>query len=88
MGLAAGVVWLIGWRLRYPIAPRLAAGYIVGAGVMASGPGLIWDMAHVVLGAALLHGAGATLLVLFCRDPGSPAMARVASRGPLRSARR
>ena len=72
--LAAGVVWLIDWRLRYPINPRLAAAYVIGAAVMATGPGLIWDMAHVALGALLLHGAGAMLLVLFCRDPGSPAM--------------
>jgi hypothetical protein len=78
--LAAGVVWLIDWRLRFPIPPRLVAGYIVGAAVMAAGPGLIWDMAHVALGALLLHGAGGVLLVLFCRDPGSPAMAWAARR--------
>ena len=78
--LAAGVVWLIDWRLRYPISPRLAAGYVIGAAVMATGPGLIWNMAHVALGAVLLHGAGAALLVLFCRDPGSPAMAWAARR--------
>jgi len=72
--LAAGVVWLIAWRLRFPVNPLLAAGYIAGAAVMAIGPGLIWDMAHVALGALLLHGAGALLLVLFWRDPGSPAM--------------
>jgi hypothetical protein len=78
--LAAGVVWLIDWRLRFPINPRLAAGYIAGAAVMATGPGLIWDMAHVALGAMLLHGAGAVLLLLFWRDPGSPAMAWAARR--------
>jgi hypothetical protein len=80
MVLAAGVVWLIDWRLRFPANPRLAAGYIAGAAVMAAGPGLIWDMAHVALGALLLHGAGALLLVLFWRDPGSPAMAWAARR--------
>jgi hypothetical protein len=73
--LAAGVVWLADWRLRYPIRPWLAAGYLAGVGVMATGPGLIWGMAHVALGALLLHGAGAFLLLLFWRDPGSPAMA-------------
>jgi hypothetical protein len=74
------VVWLIDWRFRFPIKPRLAAGYIAGAAVMAAGPGVIWDMAHIGLGALLVHGAGAVLLVLFCRDPGSPAMAWAARR--------
>jgi hypothetical protein len=78
--LAAGAVWLIDWRLRFPVQPRLAAGYMAGAAVMAVGPGLIWGMAHVALGALLLHGAGALLLVLFWRDPGSPAMAWAARR--------
>ena len=78
--LALGVAWLVDWRLRFPINPRLAAGYIAGVAVMACGPGLIWGMAHVALGAALLHGAGALLLVLFCRDPGSPAMVWAARR--------
>jgi hypothetical protein len=78
--LAAGVVWLVDWRLRFPIHPGLAAGYVAGVAVMAAGPALIWDMAHVALGAILLHGAGAVLLVLFWRDPGSPAMAWAARR--------
>ena len=75
MALIAGAVWLVDWRLRFPLALRLAAGYVTTAGIMAAGPGLIWGMDHVVLGAVLLHGAAAVLLVLFLRDPGSPAMA-------------
>ena len=75
--LAAAVVFLIDWRLRFPINLYRATAYIAGAAVMAAGPGMIWGMAHIVLGALLLHGAGATLLLLFCLDPGSPAMARV-----------
>lgn len=82
LALAGGVVWLVDWRLRFPVNLRFAMGYIGGALVMAMGPGVIWDMAHVALGAALLHGAGAMLLVLFYRDPGSPAMAWAARRLP------
>jgi hypothetical protein len=78
--LAAGVVWLIDWRLRFPVSPHRAAAYIAATAIMATGPGLIWAMSHIVLGAALLHGASATLLVLLYRDPGSPAMAWAACR--------
>ena len=74
LALVAGAAWFAGWRLRFPARPPLAAAYVASLGVMAAGPGLIWSMAHVVLGAALLHISLAILLVLFWRDPGSPAM--------------
>ena len=80
LALAAGAVWLVDWRLRYPVRPLLAAGYVAGVAAMASAPGLIWSMAHVVAGAALLHGGLALLLVLLWRDPGSPAMLRTLHR--------
>ena len=72
--VVAGAAVFADWRLRFPARPGLVAGYIGSLAVMATGPGLIWSMAHVVLGAVLLHGAFATMLVLFWRDPGSPAM--------------
>ena len=72
--MLAGALWLVDWRLRFPIRAPLALGYVGGVAAMAAGPGLIWSMAHVALGAALLHGGFALLLVLFWRDPGSPAM--------------
>ena len=74
VALVAGAAWFAGWRLRFPARPPLAALYVASLGIMAAGPGLIWSMAHVVLGAVLLHVSLATLLVLFWRDPGSPAM--------------
>ena len=70
VALAAGALGLVDWRLRQPVSPRLAAAYLAGAGLMAVGPGLIWDMAHVVLGAVLLHAGLALMIVLACTDGG------------------
>ncbi len=68
--LALGAVALIDWRLRWPVGPRTAVAYLVGAGLVAVGPGLLWGMSHVVLGACLLHGGFALLLALGCTDGG------------------
>jgi hypothetical protein len=35
---------------------------------MAAGPVLIWDMAHVGIGAALLHGGLLAMVLLLWRD--------------------
>jgi len=42
--LALGAVALIDWRLRLPVGPRTAAAYLMGAGLVAVGPGLLWGM--------------------------------------------
>jgi len=68
--LALGVVSLVDWRLRLPVSPGVAAAYLVGAGLVAVGPGLLWGLSHVALGAVLLHGGFALLLVLGCTDGG------------------
>ncbi len=68
--LALGALWLIDWRLRLPVGPGIAAAYLVGAGLVAAGPGLLWGMSYVVGGACLLHGGFALLLVLGCTDGG------------------
>jgi hypothetical protein len=57
------------WRLQAPIAPGLLSLYALAAFAMAAGPGLIWTMTHVVLGAALLHAGLIASLVLLWRDP-------------------
>ncbi len=74
LALVAGAAALVRWRLRFPVRPALAGGYLAGMAAMAAAPGLIWSMAHVVAGAVLMHGGLALLAVLFWRDPGSPAM--------------
>jgi hypothetical protein len=48
---------------------------------MAAGPGLIWGMAHIGLGAILLHGGLFATIILFWRDPAVGAqLARIVDR--------
>ncbi len=69
--LAVGALFLVTVRFRFPIAPRLAAAYIAAGAAMAAGPGPIWTMAHVGLGALLLHGGLAAMLLLAWADGGA-----------------
>ncbi len=62
---AAGLLAAAYWRLALPASMWRLASYAVAGAAMAAGPVLIWEMAHVRLGALLLHGgllAGALLL--------------------------
>jgi hypothetical protein len=61
----AGAVWRLGATVSLP----WFAAYAVSGVAMAAGPGLIWGMSHIVLGALLLHlGLFATIILLW-RDP-------------------
>lgn len=57
------------WRLRAPVGPTWLAAYAITAAAMAAGPGLVWTMTHVGLGATLLHLGVLGSLVLLWRDP-------------------
>ena len=61
--MALGAVALVWWRMGAPMGRGMAAAYVVSAAVMAAGPGLIWDMQHVVLGAVAVHGGLSALMV-------------------------
>ncbi len=74
LALVAGAAIIVQWRLRFPVRPALAGGYLAGMAAMAAAPGLIWSMAHVVAGAVLLHGGMLLVATLLWRDPGSAAM--------------
>jgi hypothetical protein len=63
---AAGAVF---WRLGSPAGPAWLAAYAVSCGAMFAGPGLIWGMAHLGMGALLLHGGLAATIILLWRDP-------------------
>ncbi len=71
-GIALGAVGAVLWRLGSDVSPGRFVAYGACCAVMAAGPGLIWDMAHVGLGAVLLHGGLFALLVLLWRDPAIP----------------
>jgi hypothetical protein len=65
IGAAAAVLWRLGAAISLP----WFAAYAVTTGAMAAGPGLIWSMAHIGLGALLLHGGLFSTILLFWRDP-------------------
>jgi hypothetical protein len=61
------------WRLGAPVsAPRWGA-YALAAAAAWAGPGLIWGLAHIVLGALLLHGGLIAMAALVWRDPATRA---------------
>ncbi len=64
LGATFGILWRLGTRAG---AGWLLA-YAAAVAVMWTGPGLIWSMAHVGLGALLMHGGLATSVVLLWRD--------------------
>ncbi len=70
--LALGAVGAVLWRLGSAIGLGRFVAYGACCAVMVTGPGLIWGMAHVGLGALLLHGGLFGLIVLLWRDPAVP----------------
>jgi hypothetical protein len=67
--MAIATVAAIVWRLSAPAGAARLAIYALGCSAMAAGPGLIWSMDHVAMGAALLHGGIAVSIVVLWRDP-------------------
>lgn len=67
-GMALGAATLIAWRMGTPVRPAVAAGYVVATAAMAGGAGLIWQLAHIGTGAALVHGGLLALLIVAWRD--------------------
>jgi hypothetical protein len=63
-GAAAAVLWRLGAAVSWP----WLGAYAAACAAMAAGPGLIWGMAHVGLGAALLHGGLFATCLLLWRD--------------------
>ncbi len=65
MAASAAVLWRLGAAISLP---RFVA-YAVTCASMAAGPGLIWEMTHIGLGALLLHGGLFATIVLVWFDP-------------------
>jgi hypothetical protein len=68
-GIALAAAAAVLWRLNAAISLPWFAAYALACGAMSAGPGLIWGMAHVGLGALLLHGGLFATILLFWRDP-------------------
>ena len=67
--LALGAITAVFWRLGTAISLPWFGAYAAACTAMAAGPGLIWAMAHVGLGAVLLHGGLLVACLLLWRDP-------------------
>lgn len=63
--LSLAAISLAAWRVGYPSDPRLPAGLVASAALMAAGSVLIWLVAPIVAGAVLFH-AGLILLLVLC----------------------
>jgi hypothetical protein len=70
---AGAVTAAIIWRLGAPISATKWSGYAVAVAAIWAGPGLIWGLAHIVLGTLLLHGGLIAAAVLVWRDPATRA---------------
>jgi len=57
------------WRLGAPISATRWSGYALGLAAAWAGPGLIWGLAHLLVGTVLLHGGLIATAVLVWRDP-------------------
>ena len=88
--MAAGAACAVIWRLGAPATFGWLGFYAVALAGMAAGPGLIWDMAHVRLGALLLHGGLFATILLLWRDPavGERLKSAIARRRTLIASRR
>jgi hypothetical protein len=69
MAAAAAATAGIVWRLGGAATSGWLVGYALALAAAWAGPGLIWNLAHLRLGALLLHGGLAGALVLLWRDP-------------------
>ncbi len=69
--LGAGALWLVCLRFRFAISWPLASAYIAGGMVMAAGPGVMWNIAHIGLGALLFYGGLASLFIVARIDEGA-----------------
>ena len=69
--LGLGALALVSLRFRFPVEPRTAFGYLAGGALMAAGPGVMWNMAHIGWGALLFHSGLAVLFILAWMDGGT-----------------
>ena len=66
---AVALVAVTYWRLAAPVGRTRFAVYALACAAMAAGPGLIWGMDHVKLGALFLHGGLIVVALMLWRDP-------------------
>lgn len=67
--MALPLIAAIAWRLALPIRAPWALGYGFGVAAIAAGPGLVWDMVHILAGSVLTHMGLLGLVLLLLLDP-------------------
>lgn len=67
--MATGLVGGVLWRLGSGVTAAWLSAYAVAAAAMGAGVCMIWLLARLGLGAALLHGGLLASILLFWRDP-------------------
>jgi hypothetical protein len=70
-GIAVAAGAAVFWRLGAGVTLPWFAAYAAACAAMAAGPGVIWAMVHVGLGAVLLHGGLLAVILLLWRDSGT-----------------
>jgi len=70
---AAAATAAVMWRLGAPISATRWSGYALATAATWAGPGLIWGLAHILLGSLLLHGGLIAMAVLVWHDPATRA---------------
>ncbi len=86
MLFAGAVSAAVLWRLGAPISATRWGGYALATAAAWAGPGLIWGLVHILLGAVFLHAGLIAMAVLIWRDPAT--RARLSETIARRSAKR
>jgi hypothetical protein len=66
--IAAVVLMAVFWRLQFPATQLRVGAYIGACAAMVAGPFLVWDLAHIIAGAVLLHAGLMMAVLLGWRD--------------------
>lgn len=69
VGFAGLALAAVLWRFTRPVPTGWATAYGAAAAAMAAGPGLVWQLAHLITGSILLHAGLLATIVLLWRDP-------------------
>lgn len=67
--LAAVLAAAIAWRFAAPLSSGRLILYLASAATMIAGIGPMWDIAHLIVGATLLHAGLIASAILLWRDP-------------------
>ena len=68
--IALAVLGVTTWRLGHPAPPAVALLYLAAVALMAAAPGVIWQLAHVGVGAGLFHAGLLLFLGALVADRG------------------